>query len=129
MNKVQKQIFESVVKPAMDSIPKTQMGTIDDFNSEANLASVIIEGYELNGGYKRYRNVPLLLKGGAKEFAPMPGDSVVLEFLSGNNAAPIIVGKAHPLHDIYQRFTYEIHSEAGGGISDLYYEREDEEWS
>lgn len=129
MNKVQKQIFETVVKPAIDNIPKTQMATVDDFNSEANLASVIIEGYGLNGQYKRYRNVPLVIKGGAKEFSPMPGDTVVVEFLAGNNESPMIVGKAHPLHDIYQRYTYEVHSEAGGGISDLYYEREDESWS
>lgn len=129
MNKVQKQILENVVQPAIDKIPLTRMGTIDDFNSEANLASVIIEGYGMNERYKRYRNVPLLLKGGAKEFAPMPGDTVVLEFLGNNNDAPMIVGKAHPMHDMFQRYTYEVHSEAGGGISDLYYEREDEEWS
>lgn len=129
MNKVQKQIYDNVVKPAIENIPRTRMGTVDDFNSEANLASVIIEGFEMNGGYKRYRNVPLMLKGGTKEFAPMPGDTVVLEFLGNNNESPMIVGKAHPMHDVFHRFTYEVHSEAGGGISDLYYEREDEEWS
>lgn len=129
MNKVQRQIYEKIVAPAIEAIPRTRMGTVDDFNSEANLASVIIDGFEINGGYRRYDNVPLMIKGGAKEFSPMPGDIVVVEFLGNNNSAPIIVGKAHPLHDIYQRFAYETHSEAGGGISDLYYSREDEEWS
>lgn len=129
MNKVQRQIYENIVAPAIEAIPLTRMGTVDDFNSEANLASVIIDGFNINGGYKRYTNVPLLLKGGTKEFSPMPGDLVVVEFLGNNNQSPMITGKAHPLHDIYQRFGYELHSEAGGGISDLYYSKEDEEWS
>lgn len=129
MNKIQKQIYDQVVAPAIESIPLTRMGTIDDFNSEANLASVIIEGFNINGGYRRYTNVPLLNKGGMKEFSPMPGDLVILEFLGNNNQSPMITGKAHPLHDIYQRFTYETHSEAGGGVSDLFYAWEDEKWS
>ena len=128
MNKIQKQIYDSVVRPSIDALPKTTLGTIDEYNADTNIASVIIEGLGHNRIYKRFQNVPVQISHGAKYTSPYPGDIVVLEFFNGNGNTPVITGFADRTYAVTTRDKYERHIEAGGAIPDFYKTREGKKW-
>lgn len=128
MNKVQKQIFDGVVKPAIDAIPSTSLGQVDEYDSDNNLATVIVDGINSEYGYRRYTNVPVQITQGVKSSAVFAGDIVVIEFFDGNGGTPVITGLANHLHQFYIREKYEQHQEAGGGISSLYKTKEGKSW-
>ncbi len=128
MNKVQRQIYDNIVKPAIDAIPSTTLAQVDSYNTDHNIATVIIDGIDSEQGYRRYPNVPVQLSQGTKQAALFPGDIVVVTFFDGNGGTPVITGIANKSHAFYVRERYESHVQAGGGISDLYKTREGKTW-
>lgn len=128
MNKVQKQIYENIVTPAINSLPKTSLARVDSYDVDHNLATVIIDGINSEQGYRRYPNVPVQISQGTKNASVFPGDIVVVDFFDGNGNTPVITGVANNSHLFYIREKYEAHMQAGGEIPDLYKTREGKEW-
>lgn len=128
MNKVQKQILDNIVAPAIRQIPYTTLGTVESYDVDLNIAVLIIEGINSEFGYKRYPNVPVSFSNGIKTSSVFPGDVVIVQFFNGSASTPVIIGLADTTYAATTREKYNGHREAGGGISDLYRNREGFDW-
>ena len=128
MNKVQRQIHDNIVAPAISAVPKTTLAMVDEYNVDHNLATVIVDGINSEQGYRRYVHVPVQISQGTNNAALFPGDIVVLSFFDGNGATPVITGLANNTHLFFIREKYESHKNAGGSIPDIYKTREGKQW-
>lgn len=129
MNSVQQRIYNQVVKPAMDNIAGIGMGTV--LESDARTQTAIIKMTDDKGEREEriLPRAPMMTIGGMKQSAPLPGDNVLVAFLSSSYRHPVILGKIDIEHGIHTRNQKESHFRSGSNITDYYNDREGEDWS
>lgn len=128
MNRVQKQIFEAVVKPSLDELAGNLVCVVRDFDNISQTGTITMTNSHSNGEEVMY-DVPLMNIGGMKQSSPFPGDTVLVSFLGSSYKHPIIMGKADSKHFLFTRNGKQSHFRSGSNITDSYSEREGELWS
>lgn len=128
MNKVQKKIYEEVVKPALDNIPGNLVATVKEFDNLSQTGTIEMSS-PLQKGVSYMYNVPVSNVSGIKQPNPFPGDKVMVTFLGANHRFPVILGTVDSKHFLFTRNEKESHFRSGSNITDIYNQREGEGWS
>lgn len=128
MNKVQQQIYNQVVKPALDDIAGNLVAIVRDFDNLSQTGTITMSS-PLQQAEEYMYDVPLMNMGGMKQAAPFPGDTVMVTFLGSNHRFPVILGKTDSKHFLLTRNAKESHFRAGSNVTDMYNQRAGEKWN
>lgn len=127
MNKIQQQIFDTVVKPSLDELAGNIVCIVRDFDNISQTGTISMTTSHSNDPELVY-DVPLMNIGGMKQSSPFPGDTVMVTFLNGSYKHPVIMGKVDSKHFLLTRNAKESHFRSGSNVTDIYSEREGEGW-
>lgn len=127
MNKVQQQIMDKVVAPALSQIAGLVVGEVRAFNSRFHLGTVAYSSSSESDIIVK-KGVPFAVTKGIKKSSPMPGDPVLIGFINNSYQQPVILAVLDKEHFHYTRNEDNIHMRKGSNVSDYYSEREGELW-
>lgn len=127
MNKVQKQIYDKVVAPALDQMAGLVIGEVRAFNARLHIGTVAYSASSESDVIVK-RGVPFTVTKGVKKSAPLPGDPVLLGFLNNSYQQPVILAVLDKEHFHRTRTGETIHLRKGSNVSDYYSERDGEVW-
>ena len=128
MNKVQQQIYDNVVGPALEALPSNLVAVVRDFDNLTQTGTITISSSFQQEEQYMY-NVPLMNISGTKQSNPFPGDTVMVSFLGSTKNHPVMLGKIDSKHFLFTRNAKEVHFRAGSNITDRYNKRDGENWN
>lgn len=116
-NRFQQLILEQVVKPALDQVAKTSLGTVLEYDKVSNTAT--INATDPNTGQEAVQFfVPVQIANGFNQCGPFPGQRVVLSFTRGEFNSPVITGVCDQRYDAATREFFQTHRQKGGFLPD-----------
>jgi hypothetical protein len=120
MNKFKQAIMDEVVKPAINSIPRSIEGVVMDYRKSTNTAIVAITPPV--GGSSAATllyNVPVAFSNGINHCGPFQGQRVLISFNSGHYNNPIITGIIDHIHQMDTREHKQTHRRRGAYLPDI----------
>lgn len=117
MNKLQQQIYEGIVLPALKDLMKpieAHIVKIDGDNMRADVSYANMHG----PGNKILKNIPIQVSSGFSTSGPFVGDRVIVDFPGGTIFNPVIVGIIDNDHDKLSRSQQQKHERKGAYVPD-----------
>ena len=116
-NRFRDLLKDEVVKPMIDQIAKTALGTIIEYEKRTNTATVNMADV-LTGSPTVLFFVPVQIANGFNQCGPFPGQRVILTFTRGMANAPLITGVCDQRYEASTRGFFQTHRRQGGYLPD-----------
>lgn len=91
MNEVQKALYDSIVRPALNQLQHTVQATVIAYDNKSNTAVIDYRSPHSDGMTRLYGVNVQIGSGGVHSAGPFPGDEVVVNFVNSDAKNPLIV--------------------------------------
>lgn len=118
-------LIQEVVRPEINALPRTTVGTVVAYSKEHNLCAVQLSASSMHASAGRILlEVPVVISNGLNTCGPFPGQQVVVEFLDGQPNSPVIIGIVDRVYETTVREAYHRHESQGAYVADTISKRE-----